>query len=86
LLATAFLRRIEQMGGSSDVLEADAIKEAINAVGKETGVKGKPLFMTLRIAATGKSEGLELPIYLTLLGKARVIERLTKMIALKSQT
>jgi glutamyl-tRNA synthetase/nondiscriminating glutamyl-tRNA synthetase len=86
LLATAFLRRIEQMGGSSDVLEADAIKEAINAVGKETGIKGKPLFMTLRIAATGRSEGLELPIYLGLLGKARVIERLTKMIALKKQT
>jgi glutamyl-tRNA synthetase/nondiscriminating glutamyl-tRNA synthetase len=86
LLATAFLRHIEQMGGSSDVLEADAIKEALNAVGKETGTKGKPLFMTLRVASTGRSEGLELPIYLGLLGKARVIERLTKMIALKNQT
>jgi glutamyl/glutaminyl-tRNA synthetase len=74
------------MGGSSDVLEADAIKEALNAVGKETGTKGKPLFMTLRVASTGRSEGLELPIYLGLLGKARVIERLTKMIALKNQT
>lgn len=86
LLATAFLRLIEQMGGSSDVLEADAIKEALNAVGKETGTKGKPLFMTLRVASTGRLEGLELPVYLGLLGKARVVERLTKMIALKNQT
>ncbi|GAB4427335.1 MAG: glutamate--tRNA ligase [Turneriella sp.] len=86
LLATAFLRLIEQMGGSSDVLEADAIKEAVNAVGKETGTRGKPLFMTLRVASTGRLEGLELPVYLSLLGKARVIERLTKMIALKNQT
>lgn len=83
-LATAFLRHIEQMGGSSDVLEPDAVKEAINAVGKETGTKGKPLFMTLRIASTGRLEGLELPIYLGLLGKARVTERLTKMVALKN--
>ncbi|MFZ5629847.1 MAG: glutamate--tRNA ligase [Spirochaetota bacterium] len=86
LLATTLLRHIEQMGGSSDVLEADAIKEALNAVGKETGTKGKPLFMTLRVASTGRPEGLELPVYLGLLGKARVIERLTKMIALKNQT
>lgn len=84
-LATVLLRHIEQMGGSSDVLEADAIKEALNAVGKETGTKGKPLFMTLRVASTGRLEGLELPVYLGLLGKARVIERITKMIALKNQ-
>jgi hypothetical protein len=40
--------------------------------------------MTLRIASTGRLEGLELPIYLGLLGKARVTERLTKMVALKN--
>ncbi len=84
-LAAAFLRHIEQMGGSSDVLPTEAIKEAINAVGKETGTKGKPLFMTLRVASTGRLEGLELPVYLGLLGKSRVIERITKMIALKNQ-
>lgn len=84
-LASAFLRQIEQMKGSSDILEQSAVKEAINAVGKESGIKGKPLFMALRLAATGRLEGLELPVYLSLLGRSRVIERLTKMIALKSQ-
>jgi len=83
LLAEAMLRQIEQMGEATDTLEQVALKEAINAVGKETGLKGKPLFMGVRLAATGRLEGLELPIYLNLLGKARVSERLTKMIALK---
>ncbi|MCX7632749.1 MAG: glutamate--tRNA ligase [Turneriella sp.] len=83
LLAQAFLRQIKQMGNGGDKLDPDAVKDAINAVGKETGVKGKPLFMTLRLAATGRSEGLELPIYISLLGKARVEERLLKMLALK---
>ena len=66
-----------------DTLVPDKIKEAINQVGKELGVKGKPLFMGLRLASTGRLEGLELPIYLALLGKQRVTERLSRMIALK---
>ena len=55
----------------------------VRQVGKELGVKGKPLFMGLRLASTGRLEGLELPIYLALLGKQRVTERLSRMIALK---
>jgi nondiscriminating glutamyl-tRNA synthetase len=82
-LAEAMLRQIEQMGDSTDTLEQNALKEAINAVGKETGLKGKPLFMGVRLASTGRLEGLELPVYLNLLGKARVTERLSKMVALK---
>jgi glutamyl/glutaminyl-tRNA synthetase len=66
-----------------DTLNPDKIKEAINQTGKEASVKGKQLFMGLRLAATGRLEGLELPIYLALLGKRRVTERLTKMISLK---
>lgn len=82
-LAGAMLRQIEQMGDATDTLEQNAIKEAINAVGKETGLKGKPLFMGVRLASTGRLEGLELPVYLNLLGKGRVTERLSKMVALK---
>ncbi len=84
-LAGGFLRLIEQMDGGNggDTLVPDKIKEAINQVGKEAGVKGKPLFMGLRLASTGRLEGLELPIYLALLGKRRVTERLAKMISLK---
>ena len=83
LLAEAFLRQTEQMGGQTDILEQDAVKAAIQTVGKDLNLKGKPLFMGVRLAATGRLEGLELPVYLNLLGKARVTERLVKMIALK---
>jgi glutamyl-tRNA synthetase/nondiscriminating glutamyl-tRNA synthetase len=83
LLAVAFQRHINQMNATGDTLNPDAIKEALNLVGKETDTKGKPLFMTLRLASTGRLEGLELPVYLSLLGKARVLDRLAKMIALK---
>jgi nondiscriminating glutamyl-tRNA synthetase len=81
LLAEAFQRLIDQMQGTA--IQPDEIKAAIGQVGKETGLKGKPLFMGVRLAATGRLEGLELPVYLNLLGKARVQDRLTKMIALK---
>lgn len=83
LLAEGFLRHIKAMEGNT-AFTVDAIKEAVNAVGKELGIKGKPLFMGVRLAATGRIEGLELPVYLALLGKARVEERLARMIALKS--
>jgi len=84
-LSLAFERQIEQMskGEKTGTLSPDLVKEAISLVGKELGIKGKPLFMGLRLASTGRLEGLELPVYLSLLGKERVITRLKKMAALK---
>ncbi|MBF0849305.1 glutamate--tRNA ligase, partial [Streptococcus danieliae] len=43
---------------------------------KETGVKGKSLFMPIRVATTGQMHGPELNLSLELLGKELVIERL----------
>lgn len=83
-LANTLLRLITHMGSESTALTPEQVKEALNQTGKEVGVKGKPLFMALRLASTGRLEGLELPVYLSLLGKERVVERLTKMIALRS--
>jgi glutamyl-tRNA synthetase/nondiscriminating glutamyl-tRNA synthetase len=56
--------------------EADEIQELIKQVGKDTGTKGKPLFMGLRIATTGDMHGPSLPVALALLGKNIVIKRL----------
>ena len=56
--------------------EAEEIQELIKQVGKDTGVKGKPLFMGLRIATTGDMHGPSLPVALALLGKDIVIKRL----------
>jgi len=83
-LAEAFKRQIQHMATENAVFTIDGLKEAVNLVGKELGLKGKPLFMGVRLAATGRAEGLELPVYLQLLGKSRVLERLDKMIMLKN--
>lgn len=77
-LAKEFLRLIQTKG--NEEITQDDYKEYMNTAGKTIGAKGKNLFMNLRVAATGRTEGLELPVYLVLLGKERVIERLTRTI------
>lgn len=58
----------------------DEIKAAMQATGKELGVKGKFLFMPIRIATTGQMHGPELPQTLKLLGREQVIARLNNAI------
>lgn len=51
----------------------EAIKESINTVKNTTGIKGKPLFMGLRVVASGKVHGPDLASTLYLLGEERVL-------------
>lgn len=69
----AFLARLED---PSVPFTIDGIKEAIKAVQKETGFKGKQLFMPIRAAITGQTHGPDLNQSLTLLGKDKVAARL----------
>ena len=55
---------------------AETIEALIKETSIQTGIKGKPLFMGLRIATTGDMHGPSLPISLALLGKERVLSRL----------
>lgn len=71
---TAFKAQLETM----DTLEADAMKAAIKAVQKETGAKGKGLFMPIRVVATGQTHGPDLPNAIALLGKEKVLKRVEK--------
>ncbi|WP_273340996.1 glutamate--tRNA ligase [Alloiococcus otitis] len=48
--------------------EKDPIFKAIKAVQKETGVKGRNLFMPIRVATTGEQHGPELPLAIELIG------------------
>lgn len=57
---------------------ADAIKAAIKAVQKETGHKGKNLFMPIRVVTTGQTHGPELPNAIALIGKGTVIARVAQ--------
>ena len=51
--------------------EAAEIKKTIKEVQKETGIKGKQLFMPIRVAVTGQMHGPELPNTIEVLGKEK---------------
>jgi glutamyl-tRNA synthetase len=74
------LEDLEFVRSSFDLLpetEYDAAtwKSWTDAVKKQTGRSGKSLFMPLRIALTGRSNGPELANLLPLIGKARTLAR-----------
>jgi len=71
----AFYQNLE----TSD-FSAEQIEPLIKKTGLDTNTKGKPLFMSLRIATTGDMHGPSLPISLALLGKEIVFARLTQTI------
>ena len=56
--------------------DAETVREVVKDVGKQVGVKGKALFMTVRVAVSGQSHGPDLNALLTLLGPALVVKRL----------
>ncbi|WP_174615374.1 glutamate--tRNA ligase [Virgibacillus ihumii] len=59
-----------------DDFNKDAIKAEIKATQKETGHRGKKLFMPIRVATTGQTHGPELPLAIELLGKEVILKRL----------
>lgn len=63
---------------SLETFDAASIKAAIKAVQKETGHKGKNLFMPIRVVTTGQTHGPELPEAIALIGKEKSIARVGK--------
>lgn len=74
---SAFLTEINNI----EKLSGEDVKAAIKAVQKETGQKGKNLFMPIRVATTGQTHGPDLPKAIALLGKEKVIQRLSSIIS-----
>ena len=66
-----FLEKLEVAGDFT----SENIKTLIKTIQKDTGVKGKNLFMPIRIASTGSMHGPELNTSLELLGRDRVVTR-----------
>lgn len=56
--------------------DVDHIANVINVVKERTGVKGKLLYMPIRIKISGVEHGPELPDEIYLIGKERVLDRL----------
>jgi len=55
----------------------DGVWKALTAaLGAETGRKGKPLFLPLRLALTGREHGPDMNALLPLIGRDRAVERL----------
>ena len=74
----AFKAKLEAM--SDDEFVAENIFPQIKAVQKETGIKGKNLFMPIRIAVSGEMHGPELPDTIFLLGREKSIQHIESML------
>lgn len=77
IVLTSFKQHIEQ----SSSFEVDDIKTMIRAVQSDTGYKGKALFMAIRAALTGQTQGPDLNVTLHLLGKEKVLARLQTLLS-----
>lgn len=74
-LLHAIVDKLDQM----DELSFDDAKTLMKSIQKETGIKGKNLYMPTRIAITGSQHGPELANILYLFGKDKIIERINKI-------
>ena len=64
---------------SEEEFTADRIKPLIKEIQKETGIKGRKLFMPIRIATSGQMHGPELANVLEVLGKAKVLDHISQV-------
>ncbi|ACM61327.1 glutamate--tRNA(Gln) ligase /glutamyl-tRNA synthetase [Caldicellulosiruptor bescii] len=71
-LINVFENKIRQM----NELTPEAIKLLFKEIQKETGYKGKNLFMPIRVALTGKTHGPELVEIIEIVGKENILKRL----------
>ena len=78
-IATAFIEKLK----SDKPQDPQQFSEAMKTVGEKLKVKGRSLFMPIRIGTTGSMQGLELPILFSILGYEQVCCRLEE--SLKSK-
>ncbi len=72
----------EKISGLAEFTEPD-IKALIKSIQKETGIKGKNLFMPIRVAVSGQMHGPELAETIKLLGQEKVLNHIQQV---KEQT
>ena len=65
LAIQAFLSALE----ATPTLTPDTVKRLFKSVQQTTGIKGKPLFMPIRLALTGQLHGVEMASLIPVLGK-----------------
>lgn len=72
----AVLKRFAEILEEVESFSVEGIQAAIKQVQKDTGYKGKQLFMPIRAALTGQTHGPDLNRSLYLLGKEKILKRL----------
>ena len=75
----AMIEKIEQLPD----IDLNSFKTVIGEVQNETGIKGKDLWMPVRAAMTGLTEGPELPLVIDILGKEKMLKFLNQAMELK---
>lgn len=73
------LSAFKEQLGAMETVDAASVLAAIKAVQKETGVKGKNLWMPIRVAVSGVTHGPELPETVELLGKEKALAHLNQV-------
>jgi nondiscriminating glutamyl-tRNA synthetase len=72
----SFLRQLNKY----DVLNADAFRQLMKVVNKETGVMGRDLWMPIRIALTGEMHGPDLAMIVEIFGKEKCRQFVQKLV------
>jgi nondiscriminating glutamyl-tRNA synthetase len=62
--------------GAIEVVDEEVVKGIFKEIQKETGIKGKNLFMPIRVALTGAVHGPDLPLFLKVIGKQNILSRI----------
>ncbi len=78
--ALTVLKAFRDKVAAMDFMDATNVLAAIKAVQKETKIKGRSLWMPIRIAVTHESHGPELPESIELFGQAKTLDHLDQMI------
>jgi nondiscriminating glutamyl-tRNA synthetase len=69
-----FIEKLNQL----TTMDGPSIKAIFKSIQAETGLKGKPLFMPVRLKLTGQLHGAELANIIPMLGKDITLQRLMK--------
>nr|WP_200810740.1 glutamate--tRNA ligase [Garciella nitratireducens] len=72
ILLEAFRKKIKEI----KTLDPNSAKKVVKEIQKEQGIKGKNLYMPIRIMLTGQMHGPDIMKIIAVLGKERILERL----------
>ena len=79
--ATIVLEEFAKQAKELPIFDAVSIQNMIRQIQKDTGVRGRKLYMPIRIATTREMHGPELAPSIELLGRQKVLEHLDKTLA-----